>query len=88
MMSSNELGLIIALIILLMISFFMLGYMYARLKIARIISRFRPPRHVEVKEIKIKDDDFQEFMQSIINKIEDEEENEENDENGRNSENT
>lgn len=85
-MNGNELGLIIALIILLMISFFMLGYMYARIKIARIMSRFRPPRHVEIKKIDIKDNDnFHKMMQSIIDELENDEENENDDANGNDS---
>ena len=79
-MNGNELGLLIALIILLLIAFFLLGFLYARMHYVRILGRMMQRNRVRMHEIKIEnEDDFNNFMKSLFDNEENENDDTRND---------
>lgn len=81
-MSSNELGLIIVLVVLLLISFFVMGFLFARIHYARIIGRIMQNNRVRMQEVKIEnEEDFHKFMKTLF----DEDERDDKDDTGNNS---
>lgn len=81
-MNGNELGLIIVLIVLLLIAFFVMGFLYARIHYAKIIGRIMHNNRVKMQKIEVKsEEDFHKFMKSLF-----EEEDDDNDDaNGNDS---
>ena len=79
-MNNSEIGLLIALIILLLICFFILGYMYAKIRMARIFSKmYRPPSNVRIRKINIKNqENFEKMMKDIFDEMEDDSEDNDN----------
>lgn len=86
-MNGNETGLLIALIILLLICFFILGYMYATIRMRRIFNKLvQPPKNIRIKRIDVKDknamdESFMKFLSDCLKEI-DEEDKKDDDEKG------
>jgi len=88
MLNGYDLFIILFLVILLLICFFIMGYLYARIRFIRYFERylktnqaimqnhFKKPRNIEIKEIKIDSkEDFEKMMKNLFDETMDDEEN-------------
>ena len=88
MLNGYDLFVIIFVLILLLIAFFVMGYLYARIHFMRFFSQFlkmnqanmenaiKTPRNVKIKKIEVDNkEEFEKMMKNIFEEMEDDEEN-------------
>ena len=95
MLNGYDTFVILTLVFLLLICFFIMGYMFAKRRFMRFFNRYlnenrfmcqnalKKPKNVEIREIKVDSKEkFEEMMKNLFENLQDEEEDEDDDTRG------